>query len=496
MKHFTIATIILISTTSTAVSANVVHLANGVKIGEVTSTSGIIWVRLTAQAEYKSDGPEFQQPQLVETPDGNKVDAAIAAPENGYCHQIPQGLRLQEMQTVVPGTRGQVRLRYWPADAESAKSVTFDWTAVDAARDFTHQFQLSSLRPGTRYAFVVEGRAAASADVTASVPSSFKTAPARDDASANVTFTVVTGQKWQTRDDPRGQKIYPIMSGLEPSFFVHTGDIVYYDQLNPWATHIDLARFKWNRTYSQPSLRDFHNRVPSYFIKDDHDSWQNDCWPTQANNRMGQFTWEQGRRVFLEQVPMGDRTYRTIRWGKHLQVWLVEGRDFRSPNDAPDGRDKTIWGEEQNQWFRRTVTQSDATFRVLISPTPVLGPDHLWKEGKSDNHVATTRSWEGARLRQLISSQKNMFVVCGDRHWQYVSADPERGLREYSCGPTTDRHSTTLKNDDHRLLKYLGERGGFLAVTVSTKNGTPTIVFRHYDVSGNVVNEDTPALGS
>ena len=32
MKHFTIATIILISTTSTAVSANVVHLANGVKI--------------------------------------------------------------------------------------------------------------------------------------------------------------------------------------------------------------------------------------------------------------------------------------------------------------------------------------------------------------------------------------------------------------------------------------------------------------------------------
>ena len=89
-----------------------------------------------------------------------------------------------------------------------------------------------------------------------------------------------------------------------------------------------------------------------------------------------------------------------------------------------------------------------------------------------------------------------MFVVCGDRHWQYVSADPESGLREYSCGPTTDRHSTTLKNDDHRLLKYLGERGGFLAVTVSTKNGTPTIVFRHYDVSGNVVNEDTPALGS
>ena len=95
VKRFSIAITILISITSAAVGADPVHLANGVKIGEVTSTSGIIWVRLTARPEYKSDGPEFQRPQLVETPDGDKVDAAIAAPENGYCHQIPEGVRLE-----------------------------------------------------------------------------------------------------------------------------------------------------------------------------------------------------------------------------------------------------------------------------------------------------------------------------------------------------------------------------------------------------------------
>ncbi len=489
MNLLTIACTILLSTTSAADEANAVHMANGVKIGEVTSTTGIIWVRLTARVDYKSDGLEFRRPQFEETPDGDKVDSAIASPEHGYCHQIPHGHRLEEMQTVVPGTSGQVRLRYWPKSA-SANAVSVDWTPVDDSRDFTHQFRLSSLRPGTRYEFVVEGRSSADAAVTATVRNSFRTAPA-ENIDAEVTFTVVTGQNWRTRDNPRGQKIYPIMSGLGPSFFVHTGDIVYYDSASPWATHIDLARLKWNRTYSQPFLRDFHNHVPSYFIKDDHDSWQNDCWPTQTNNRMGQFTWEQGRRVFLEQVPMGERTYRTIRWGKHLQVWLVEGRDFRSPNDAPDGPDKTIWGSEQNEWFRRTVTESDATFRILISPTPILGPDHLWKEAKSDNHVASSRSTEGSRLRKFISSQKNMFIVCGDRHWQYVSVDPDSCLREYSCGPTTDRHATTLKNDDHRLLRYLGERGGFLAVTVAKKNGAPSIAFRHYDISGNVVNEDT-----
>ena len=44
---------------------------------------------------------------------------------------------------------------------------------------------------------------------------------------------------------------------------------------------------------------------------------------------------------------MGEQTYRTFRWGKDLQIWLVEGRDFRSPNNMPDGPDKTIWGAEQ-----------------------------------------------------------------------------------------------------------------------------------------------------
>ncbi len=44
---------------------------------------------------------------------------------------------------------------------------------------------------------------------------------------------------------------------------------------------------------------------------------------------------------------MGERTYRTIRWGKGLQIWMVEGRLYRSPNTMEDGLQKTIWGKEQ-----------------------------------------------------------------------------------------------------------------------------------------------------
>jgi alkaline phosphatase D len=276
------------------------------------------------------------------------------------------------------------------------------------------------------------------------------------------------------------------MLKLHPSFFVHTGDIVYYDKL---AKSPELARYHWQRTYSLPTNVRFHRRVPSYFIKDDHDTWQNDCWPTMKRDNMGTFTFAQGVAIFLEQVPMRWRTARTYRWGRDLQIWLVEGRDFRSANDAPDGPDKTIWGERQKAWFRRTVERSDATFKVLISPTPLVGPD---RDNKRDNHSNKGFTHEGNELREFISRQRNMVVVCGDRHWQYVSVHPESGVREYCCGPVSNKHAGGWKQDDLRPShhKYLNVVGGFLAATVERIDGRPTLTFRHYSVDGEVLNED------
>ena len=463
-------------------------MASGVKIGEVTGSRAIIWTRLTQTPDYKTDGVDF-------LPRAEKVELGRLGPEHGYGNQVPQGKTLEDMNTTVPGAPGEVRLAYWRADAPNERSRV-GWTAVDDQRDFTKQFLLEDLRPGTSYRLRVEGRPLGSASPAVALDGEFATAPTAD-KPAKVSFTVVTGQMWNTRDDLKnGQKIYPQMATLQPNFFTHTGDIVYYDTLMPFVTHVDLARVKWNRTYALPFVRDFHQRVPSYFIKDDHDSWQNDDWPTMNNKKMGQFTWEQGKNVFLEQVPMGERTYRTIRWGKDLQIWLVEGRDFRSPNDAPDGPEKTIWGKQQIAWFKQTVTASDAAFRILISPTPIVGPDHLWKAAKSDNHVAARRAYEGNMLRGFLGKQKNMYVVCGDRHWQYVSEDPRSGVREYSCGPTTDKHATEISNEDRSIVKYIMAKGGFLSVTVERSDGVPTAIFRHHGVSGEVYNEDVrPATG-
>jgi len=56
---------------------------------------------------------------------------------------------------------------------------------------------------------------------------------------------------------------------------------------------------------------------------------------------------------------------------EYLQIWLVEGRDFRSPNTITDCPDKSIWGKEQKEWLKKTLLESDAIFKLLISPTPI-----------------------------------------------------------------------------------------------------------------------------
>ena len=84
-----------------------------------------------------------------------------------------------------------------------------------------------------------------------------------------------------------------------------------------------------------------------------------------------------------------------------------------------------------------------------------------------------------------------MVVICGDRHWQYVSVDGETGVREYSCGPASDEQAGGWRQEDRRPEhRYLNVIGGFLAGIVEREDGKPVLTFRHYSVDGDVLNED------
>lgn len=432
--------------------------ATGVKVGEVTDTSATAWMRVTEKGARRRDG----------------------ILRRGQPQPFPGNLRIEDLEGSCPGAAGRVRMVVSRRE-DLKEAMRTRWEDVGAARDFARQFRLPGLRPDTEYFYAAEtGRGEP-------LRGKFRTAPRPQDPTP-VSFAMTTCQKYSQLDHADGFHIYESMLRVEPRFFISAGDIVYYDSDDPRATTPELARYHWQRMFSFPRHVRMLLNLPGYWEKDDHDTLSDDTWPEQPHGPEYKLTFQQGLGIFREQVPMGERTYRTFRWGKTLQIWLVEGRDYRSPNPMPDGPEKSIWGKAQKAWLQKTLVESDADWKVLITPTPIVGPD---RPNKADNHSNRAYAHEGREFREFVKAKlgDSFFTINGDRHWQYHSVHPETGLHEFSVGPASDSHASGTPGEDPRYHRFHLVKGGFLQVETARKARESSIQFRLRDVYGKVVYE-------
>jgi alkaline phosphatase D len=431
--------------------------ATGTRVGEVTDTTAIVWTRLTQAPVRNNQGVTFDKPKKAKGGKDNQQPVPPAHEIEGAC----------------PATSGKARVRYG-LKMDLSDSVETPWVEVSADKDGIHQFKLSGLKPGSTYHYQSE-------TAGGSFKGKFHTAPDHA-APTELRFCVMTCQGYQDRDHADGHPIYPSMTALDPRFIVMTGDLVYYDSNPPRAVSPALARLHWERMFSLPRLVEATRNTSTYWLKDDHDTLTNDSWP---GMKAGELTFGEGVKIFREQTPIGERDFRTIRWGRDLQVWFTDGRDYRSPNTMPDGPDKTIWGAEQKEWFKRTVKESTATWKVLVSPTPLVGPD---RGNKNDNHSNAGFTHEGDEIREWLKANvpDNFFVVCGDRHWQYHSVHPTAGVQEFSVGPASNSHASGSPGEDKTYHKFHRVKGGFLSVELRPNGAESEIAFQLRDVDGAV----------
>jgi alkaline phosphatase D len=462
----------LAATATTAIAANATdastrdkpttHQATGVRVGEITSTSAIVWTRLTKYSTRNNEGVVFKGKGT------NQEPATVDMP-------------VSDIEGACPGQAGEIRVHY-STTGNLIEAITTDWQPVDVDSDFTHHFVLKDLRPDTRYRYALETRAAEV--VHDALAGEFFTAPLAKTPS-NFTFCVMTCQGYPDRGHPDGHDIYPAMLKLKPRFISLTGDVVYYDNDPPSAKTPELARLHWERMFSLPRLVETLRNTGTYWLKDDHDTLKNDAWP---GNKYGLLSFAEGQKIFRQQTPLSDNGYRTFRWGRDLQIWLADGRDYRSPNNQKDGPEKTIWGAEQKAWFKETVRASDASWKILISPTPLVGPDRV---NKNDNHANSGFAHEGNELRQWIKANvpDTFFILCGDRHWQYHSVHPETGVREFSAGAASNEHAGGTPGENSEYHQFHRVKGGFISVTLQAKGDQSEISVQHRDVHGEVVHE-------
>ena len=435
------------------------HQATGVKIGEIAPTSVRFWTRRTKASTRRADG--------IRAAPG--LEAAV----------LPLGADASKLEGSCPGDAGQLRVVVRSAVGKQVAAT--EWIEAKAAADFTAQFTVKGLTPATAYRYMVETRNDKRMD--GALSGAFRTAP-REDLLAPVSVAMLSCQKYSQRDDPRGFKLYDAIGRLAPHFLLSVGDNVYYDSDDPKVNHVSIARHHWHRMYSQPTLVECLRRVPGYWLKDDHDCYSDDCWPTYVDRSMRPFTFEEGRRLFPEQAPMGEQPYRRFRWGRGLEIFLLEGRDYRASNPEPDGPNKSLWGATQKQWLLDGLNQSEARWKLIVSPGPLIGPD---RPNKHDNHSNDAFQTEGREFRQWLAANSRVsdtVWVNGDRHWQYHSVDPETRLNEFCCGAASDSHASGTPGEDPKLHRFHRVKGGFLAIQVRVSGSKSELLVEHRDVNG------------
>lgn len=297
--------------------------ATGTRVGEVTDTTGIVWTRLTQSATRNNDGVTFEKSKKVK---GAKAKDQPVPPAH-------------EIEGACPAAAGKARVRYGLKE-DLSDGIETPWAEVSAEKDGIHHFKLVGLKPGSTYHYSSETAAADGAPAT-TFKGKFHTAPDPVVPTA-LRFCVMTCQGYQDRDHADGHPIYPSMVALDPRFIVMTGDLVYYDSNPPRAVSPALARLHWERMFSLPRLVEATRNTSTYWLKDDHDTVTNDCWP---GMNAGELSFDEGVQIFREQAPIGERDFRTVRWGRDLQVWYhrwprlsLAEQDARRPGQDDLGR--------------------------------------------------------------------------------------------------------------------------------------------------------------
>jgi alkaline phosphatase D len=363
-----------------------------------------------------------------------------------------------------------VTARYRAEGAPGASEITIPRAAH---ADGTGHAALTGLRPATRYTYeVTQGK-----DL---VRGAFRTAPAAQaDVSARLLWSGDLGGAKHCRDVVDGYAIFDVMTARAADLFVFLGDTVYADQTcavrqAPGASFVadtlgDFhAKHRYNR--ADPAVQRFFRTTPVFAIWDDHEVRNNFVGPDEPLMPIG-------RRAFLDYWPIvgpaeePTRLYRRVRWGRHLDVFILDVRQYRSANAEPDGPGKTMLGPVQRAWLLDGLRRSDATWKVIASTVP-LG---MFTGGASSD------SWAGVNVlgfrrpgtgfvheRDVILTAirdlgvDNVVVLSGDvHHAELIRHEPLPGLvlHEFVAGPLAARQGFKRFLDRSLRSRSLGSLG-------------------------------------
>ncbi|WP_432162912.1 alkaline phosphatase D family protein [Streptomyces tendae] len=425
--------------------------------------------------------------------------AADAAP--AFLHGVasgdplPDGVLLWTRVTPVPeaipgsGTGPDTEVSWVVATDKALTNVVAKGSVTaTAASDHTVKADVRGLAPATDYWFRF------SAGPTDSPVARTRTAPAHDAAVTGLRFGVVSCANWEAG---YFSSYRHLAARGDLDAWLHLGDYIYEYGTGEYGTRdtvvrphspaheiLTLAdyRIRHGRYKTDPDLQALHATAPVVAIWDDHEI-ANDTWSGGAENHTegAEGSWAQrqsaAKRAYFEWMPVrpaiAGTTYRRLRFGKLVDLSLLDLRSFRSQqvalgNGEVDDPERTLTGRAQLDWLKSNLASSDATWRlvgnpVMISPfavgslpasllRPLAELLGLPKEGIALN----TDQWDGYTddRRELLAhlrahAIRNTVFLTGDIHMAWANDVPyNAGTYPLSASAATEFVVTSVTSDN------------------------------------------------
>lgn len=382
-----------------------------------------------------------------------------------------------------------LRVVVWTRDEEGAAVVVAEGEAPLAEGGYCH-VELTALEAATAYEYCFVRLGGAGEPVGRTAVGRFRTAPDLD-ALEVVSFGGVSCNFLLFHP-------FPVLSRAgedELDFFVLGGDTVYADG------NVDVGEYRavWKEYLAADGYRTLLQSTSTLCTWDDHEVTNN--WDPETINpdQLAAAT-----QAYFENLPIrlhpddSSRVWRSARWGKTLEVFVLDCRSERKPStrDTPEAQ---YISPEQMAWLKDGLANSPCLFKLIVNSVPISDMPS----------VSVSDRWEGypAQRTEILDFVNNevegVVWLTGDFHLGAMSevgaeGSPHSAQREVFMGPGGQLPNplwVVLEVGSQKdQFSFVTDKNNYVRFTADPHTDPPTLTVEFVDQDGDILHGEAISL--
>ena len=327
---------------------------------------------------------------------------------------------------------GPIEVTWTPAGG-AERRATFD---AAAGNDYVVVARLTGLEPGSSTSYRVRGDGD---ELSATIATQRYWEKSADAAPITVAFgscffLAEADPIWGSQDYAGGFEIFDAIASKRPDAMLWLGDNLYFHTPDFYDPSKMSERYRRQRSFAP--LSKLLTATSHLAIWDDHDYGPNDA---DMSYTMKGETLALFKRYWANPgygLPEVNGVFGMARLGD-VDIFLLDDRYYRSPNNAIDGPDKTMFGARQLEWLKAALLYSHAKIKLVANGSQMWNRTDRYE---GFNHYETEQ--KGLYDWLVANRIDGLIFLTGDRHFGELLRVARAGappIYEFTSSPLTSK---------------------------------------------------------